>query len=205
MSVLNYFFLYLSIYLSIHPSIYLFTYLFIYLSILSTYLFYLSIYLSTYLFIYLYISLLKHRHITTQSLLSNRFEFCGLDQAFPSGTVRRLEWRAGCPQPSLSSTASLLGSLINFDVEDTLSNNLYAVNSGLTSLGNGQLLSNLATSADQAARELMEGARRRMDVRGWRRKGVGLNKDWKPLVRLWWSRLRGRGRKEIKGVRERNE
>lgn len=90
-------------------------------------------------------------------------------------------------------------------MEDTLSNNLYAVNSGLNSLGNGQLLNSLATSADQVAREVMEGARRRMGVRGWRRRGVRLRKDWKPRAWFWWRRMRGRGWKEVKGMRERNE
>ncbi|KAK8399444.1 hypothetical protein O3P69_003495 [Scylla paramamosain] len=130
--------------------------------------------------------------------MQESFEFCGLDQAFPSGSVRRLEWRAGCPEPSLS-TASLLGSLINFDVEDTLSNNLYAVNTGLTSLGNGQLLSNLATSADQVAREVMEGARRRMSVRGWRRRGVGLRDRLEAQREVMVEQTEGTREKESEG------
>ncbi|XP_042218331.1 uncharacterized protein LOC121863643, partial [Homarus americanus] len=97
--------------------------------------------------------------------MQERYEFCGLDMPFHSGTQRQLEWQAGCPEQAPPPGASFLGTIINFDVEDTISNNIDAVNSGLNSLGNGQFINNLASSANQATRELMEDARRRMGTR----------------------------------------
>ncbi|KAK7069803.1 hypothetical protein SK128_020222, partial [Halocaridina rubra] len=99
------------------------------------------------------------------------YAFCGLDQAFRSGTKRKLGSMDSCPEQAPPPGASLLGTIINFDVEDTINNNIDAVSSGLTSLGNGQLINNLASSANQAARELMDGVRRRIgqDKFRWRK------------------------------------
>ncbi|XP_064104797.1 pancreatic triacylglycerol lipase-like isoform X3 [Macrobrachium nipponense] len=107
-------------------------------------------------------SVYVNRIIIDSIEMQQRYEFCGLDQAFRSGTRRKLEPQESCPEQARPPGASILGTIINFDVEDTINNNIDAVNSGLTSLGNGQLLNNLASSANQVAREIMDGARRRM-------------------------------------------
>ncbi|XP_069955111.1 pancreatic triacylglycerol lipase-like [Cherax quadricarinatus] len=120
--------------------------------------------------------------------MQKRYEFCGLDAAFQSGTQRKLEWQAVCPQQAPPPGASLLGTIINFDVEDTIYNNIDAVNSGLNSLGNGQFINNLASSTNQVARELMENARRRITAgrtNKKRRTGVGVNNKKRRNERKW--------------------
>lgn len=104
--------------------------------------------------------------------MQQRHEFCGMDKPFFSGTKRKLDSKESCPEQAPPPGTSLLGAIINFDVGDTINNNIDAVNSGLNSLGNGQLINNLASSANQAARELMDGARRRIGQESlkWRRK-----------------------------------
>ncbi|KAK3855350.1 hypothetical protein Pcinc_038251 [Petrolisthes cinctipes] len=136
--------------------------------------------------------------------MQERYEFCGMDQAFQSGWVRHLEWQPVCPQQAPPPGASFLGTIINFDVEDTITNNIDAVNSGLNSLGNGQLINNLASSANQAARELMEDAKRRVGGVSWpNRRLWSLTKS--KLGRKWvsWGGAmgwRGRGRGRRRGI-----
>ncbi|XP_047498306.1 pancreatic triacylglycerol lipase-like isoform X1 [Penaeus chinensis] len=129
--------------------------------------------------------------------MQERYEFCGLDLPFRSGTHRKLEWQAGCPEPAPPPGASILGTIINFDVEDTITDNINAVNSGLNSLGNGQFINNLASSANQVARELMEGLRRRRvgggPAPGRRKKGRERRKGG--------ARVKGKRRKEDSGLR----
>lgn len=136
----------------------------------------------------------SHKYIHTF-----RYEFCGLDQPFRSGTHRKLEWQAGCPEPAPPPGASILGTIINFDVEDTINNNIDAVNSGLNSLGNGQFINNLASSANQAARELLEGVRRRRvggrPLPGRRKKGRERRKGG--------AGMKGKRRKDDIGLRSR--
>lgn len=127
---------------------------------------------------------------------SVRYEFCGLDLPFRSGTHRKLEWQAGCPEPAPPPGASILGTIINFDVEDTINSNIDAVNSGLNSLGNGQFINNLASSANQVARELMGGLRRRRvggGPPGRRKKGRERRKGG--------ARMKGKRREEDSGLR----
>ncbi|XP_068209497.1 pancreatic triacylglycerol lipase-like isoform X3 [Palaemon carinicauda] len=119
--------------------------------------------------------------IDSIEMQQSRYEFCGLDQAFRSGTRRKLEPQEACPEQARPPGASILGTIINFDVGDTINNNIDAVNSGLNSLGNGQLLNNLASSANQVARELMDGARRRIgkDPMKWWMKKKQIRKSWR--------------------------
>ncbi|XP_069156080.1 pancreatic triacylglycerol lipase isoform X2 [Procambarus clarkii] len=117
--------------------------------------------------------------------MQERYEFCGLDMPFRSGTRRQLEWQAACPEQAPSPGASFLGTLINFDVEDTIYSNIDAVNSGLNSLGNGQFISNLASSTNQVARELMESARRRIGARVNKRRREGEDDTSRRKQRRW--------------------
>ncbi|XP_071536367.1 pancreatic triacylglycerol lipase-like isoform X2 [Panulirus ornatus] len=120
--------------------------------------------------------------------MQERYEFCGLDMPFRSGTQRQLEWQPVCPGQEPPPGASILGTIINFDVEDTINNNIATVNSGLNSLGNGQLINNLASSANQAAREIMENAREIMENA---RRRIGVHKKRRMKDKIgelgrWW-------------------
>ncbi|CAL4075260.1 unnamed protein product, partial [Meganyctiphanes norvegica] len=99
--------------------------------------------------------------------MQERYEFCGFDLPFKSGQARRLQWQPVCPEKLPNPGASFLGSIINFEVENTINSNIDSLNSGLNSLGNGQLFNNFASSASsglQAARELMQSTSRRMGL-----------------------------------------
>ena len=70
-----------------------------------------------------------------------------------------------CPAPVAHSEGTVLASIINFDVEDTINENIDASLSGLTNLGNGRLISSLLSySPLKVARSFMEGVTKRMGV-----------------------------------------
>ncbi|CAL4120473.1 unnamed protein product, partial [Meganyctiphanes norvegica] len=74
--------------------------------------------------------------------MRERYEFCGMDRAFKSGTAHRLEWQSVCPEKLPNPGATILGSIINFEVENTINSNIEGLNIGLNRLGNGQLINN---------------------------------------------------------------
>ena len=78
-----------------------------------------------------------------------------MNQIFNSGSIKRLEMNINCSTLPGNQSPSFLGTLINFDVENTINENLDAFSVGLNNLGNGQLINNLAMSGLRVTMDLM--------------------------------------------------